>query len=466
MNKSSLSSIPSVDALLSRDACIVLTNVYGRSAVTECIRDRLSCIRNQIEKKEMNSAPTIDDLMIEIKNSLETLHKNSLRPVINLTGTILHTNMGRAILPQEAIDAISLVASFSTNLEYDLDDANRGDRDLHIEELITELTGAEAATLVNNNAAAVLLVLNTLAIGKEVPVSRGELVEIGGSFRIPDIIKKSGSRLVETGTTNRTHLKDYEDAINSDTALIMKVHTSNYHIQGFTKSVSEEELSRLAKHHQLPFVTDLGSGTLLDMRKYSLPYEPTVKESIDKGADIVTFSGDKLLGGPQAGIIAGKRDLIKAIKRNPLKRALRVDKMTIAALTETLKLYRDPDRLKERLPTLKYMTRSLSDIRQMAEILLEPMSKICGENVAVSIKEVYSQIGSGSFPADLLPSLALSLKPAKTKETGEKSIEKQIRALNEILRSLPVPIIGRIQNGELLLDLRCLDSADLILNQL
>lgn len=439
--------------------------------VTQCIRDHLSCIRNQIEKNEIEAPPAMDDLLIVLTGLLEKSDKNSLQPVINLTGTILHTNLGRAVLPQNAIDAMSLVAASSSNLEYDLHSANRGDRDSHIEALIIELTGAEAATLVNNNAAAVLLVLNTLAVGRQVPVSRGELVEIGGSFRIPDIIKKSGSHLVEVGTTNRTHLTDYKNAINSDTALIMKVHTSNYHIQGFTKSVSEEALAELAKVSQLPLVIDLGSGTLIDLRKYDLPYEPTVKESISKGADIVTFSGDKLLGGPQAGIIAGSRDLIQAIKNNPLKRALRVDKMTIAALTETLKLYRDPDGLKDKLPTLRYMTRDLGEIRKMADSLLAPMSRIFGETVTVSIKEVHSQIGSGSFPADLLPSVAIALKPAKLKlaKSGaddEKSSNKQLRELTDNFRNLPRPVIGRINNGELLLDLRSLDNADLILSQL
>jgi L-seryl-tRNA(Ser) seleniumtransferase len=375
----------------------------------------------------------------------------TLVPVFNLTGTVLHTNLGRANLPKEAIDAVNAVAAGASNLEFDLESGTRGDRESHVEALICELTGAEAATAVNNNAAAVLLVLNTLAMGRKVPVSRGELVEIGGSFRIPEVMSRSGCSLVEVGATNRTHLKDYRKAIDGDTALLMKVHASNYRVEGFTASVSEPELAALAAEHGLPFVIDLGSGNLVNFTKLGLPHEPTAAEALANGADLVTFSGDKLLGGPQAGLIAGRADLVAMLKSNPLKRALRLDKMTLAAMAEILKLYRDPEKLTQKLPTLRLLTRPVADIRAQAESLLPGIARELAPGYEVCVAECLSQIGSGSLPVETLPSAAIKIQA----RSGEDS---ELRNLAKKLRQLPVPVIGRMHKGALWLDLRCLEA--------
>ncbi|HJP52548.1 MAG TPA: L-seryl-tRNA(Sec) selenium transferase, partial [Pseudomonadales bacterium] len=312
---------------------------------------------------------------------------------------------------------------------------------------------------VNNNAAAVMLALNTLADQKEVPVSRGELVEIGGSFRIPEVMQRSGCHLIEVGATNRTHARDYEKAVNENTALLMKVHTSNYEIQGFTESVSDEEVAKIAASHDLPFVTDLGSGTLVDLTRWGLPYEPTVQSTLAAGADLVTFSGDKLLGGPQCGIIVGKSELISKIKNNPMKRALRVDKMTIAALFEVLKLYLDPDSLPRTLPTLRYLTRSFTEIEALAKKLLPELQDSLKSIAQVSLESCESQIGSGSLPASLLPSCALRITPKNPSDSALTELASQFRGL-------PVPIIGRMQNGSLYFDLRTLSVTEPVSSQL
>jgi L-seryl-tRNA(Ser) seleniumtransferase len=369
--------------------------------------------------------------------------------VFNLTGIVLHSNLGRATLAETAITAMSEAASGATTLEYDITEGKRGDRDSHIEAIICELTGAEAATVVNNNAAAVLLTLNTLALNKHVPVSRGELVEIGGSFRVPDIMSRSGCHLVEVGTTNRTHLSDYSDAIDSDTGLLMRVHTSNYRIEGFTKTVPETDLAQLASHHRIPFVVDMGCGNLINLKALGLPHEATARETLENGADLVLFSGDKLLGGPQSGIIAGKQSLVAKIKKNPLKRALRLDKVTLAALEATLQLYRNPDTLASQLPTLKLLTRGESDIQAQAARLREPLANALGDSFKVDVIAVSSQIGSGSFPMEVLPSAGLSIR-ARHEE------DEALRTLHQQFRELATPIIGRLSNGALLLDLRCL----------
>jgi L-seryl-tRNA(Ser) seleniumtransferase len=385
---------------------------------------------------------------------LAGLMRPSQRRVFNLTGTVLHTNLGRALLAEEAIAAAVEAMRSPTTLEYDLTDGGRGERDDHIAPWLLRLTGAEAATAVNNNAAAVLLALGALAAGREVIVSRGELIEIGGAFRIPDIMARAGCRLVEVGTTNRTHLKDYAAAIGPDTAAIMKVHPSNYAVMGFTKSVPAAELVPLAREKGLPLIEDLGSGTLVDLETWGLPHEPTAREAIEAGVDLVTFSGDKLLGGPQAGLIVGRRGLVDKIARNPMKRALRLDKVRLAALEATLRLYADPARLAERLPTIHALARPTSEIRALAERLLPALARALGPAAEVEIEPVRGQIGSGALPVDLLPSFALAVYAG--------GLDK----LADAFRRLPIPVIGRISEGALYFDLRTLDDEAAFVRQL
>ena len=384
-----------------------------------------------------------------------------MRAVLNLTGTVIHTNLGRSLLAEPALQHMLAMMAGPNNLEYDLDSGARGDRDTIIEELLCTLTGAEAATVVNNNAAAVLLTLAALARGREVIVSRGELVEIGGAFRMPDVMESAGARLVEVGTTNRTHLHDYENAINERTALLMKVHTSNYAVQGFTKAVSEAELAGVARARGVPLATDLGSGSLVDLASYGLPREPLPQEMIAAGCDVVTFSGDKLLGGPQAGLIVGSREMVGRIRKFPMKRALRMSKLPLAALEATLMLYLRPERLARDLPTLRMLTRPEAQIRAQAQQLLAPVTQAVAPRFAVSVVALQGQIGSGSLPVDRLPSAGLALAPIEKKGAG--------RALDELataLRRLPLPVIGRIAEDRLLLDLRCLEDTDQLLRQL
>jgi L-seryl-tRNA(Ser) seleniumtransferase len=442
---------PALDKLLDLPNMRVWVAQHGRVAVT-------AVARGWLERWRLAPAAAPFDLAAfeaDCGGQLTQAAQAALRPVFNLTGTVLHTNLGRAVMAPEAIEAVLAVMQGASNLEYSLATGARGDRDGHIDGLLRELTGAEAATAVNNNAAAVLLVLAALGDRKEVPVSRGELVEIGGAFRIPDIMRRAGARLVEVGTTNRTHLRDFEEALGPRTGLVMKVHASNYAIQGFTSSVPVAELAALCKAHGIPFVEDLGSGTLVDLTRWGLPAEPTPAQSIAAGANIVTFSGDKLLGGPQAGLIVGDKALIQKIKKHPLKRAMRLDKMTIAALEATLKIYRDPDRLAQRLPTLRLLTRSEAELTALAQRLAPAMALALGARAQVQVLPCRSQIGSGSLPVDRLPSACLALgAPAGAKRAGGLPDR-----LGAALRGLPVPVIGRIEDGLVKLDVRCLDGA-------
>jgi len=451
-----LLAIPSVDRVLNMGATQALIAEYGRTPVLMSIRSILAALRNDVTRGDTLPPDTFSEpsIVARLKQALEKASRPALRTMFNLTGTVLHTNMGRALLPEAAVAAVINAMTRPCNLEYDLSGGARGDRDALVETLLCELTGAEAATVVNNNAAAVFLALNTLGLRKEVVVSRGELVEIGGAFRVPDIMARAGCRLKEVGTTNRTHLKDFAEVISVKTALLLKVHTSNYAIQGFTAAVAEPALTELAHEHDIPVMVDLGSGTLVDLEQFGLPKEPTPQESLRNGVDLVTFSGDKLLGGPQAGIIVGRRDLIARIKKNPLKRALRVDKMTYAALEAVLRLYRDPERLTQTLPTLRLLTRPLAEIEIAAKELLPVVERALAGKANAVFKPCHTQIGSGSLPIDMLPSVCIAITPL-VKGKGEGTALKRIE---QAFRGLPVPVIGRIAEGAYCLDLRCLED--------
>ena len=451
-----LRDLPSVSTVLNTSAAVVLLERYGQKASTEAIRATIEGARTALLEGEC-TVPTAERLAIESRARLEREDRSGSRPLFNLSGTVLHTNLGRAVLAEAAVEAAVAAMQNPVALEFDLKAGKRGERDDHVRELLSDLTDAEDATVVNNNAAAVLLVLNTLANGREVVVSRGELIEIGGAFRMPEIMASAGARLVEVGTTNRTHEKDYRSALNERTGLILKVHTSNYRIQGFTAEVGSADLSTIAKEAGVPLAHDLGSGTLVDLAQFGLQAEPTARQAAAT-ADIVTFSGDKLLGGPQAGFIVGKRELIQAINRNPMKRALRVDKIRLAAIEATLKLYRDPTRLAERLPTFRMLTRSQHEIEAQARRLLPHVAEALGDDFAIQLCECQSQIGSGALPLETIASAGLAI--------AAKRKGPELERLSAMLRELPRPLIGRIEKERLVLDLRCLAEEGTFLSNL
>lgn len=449
-----LREIPAVDELLQSEGLQSALRQHPRKLVVDSIRQVLAEHRQHILTQTENLPPPDwhpASLIERILDRVETLGRHTLRPVVNATGIVVHTNLGRSLLPAEALERLQLMARGYNNLEYNLDTGKRGSRYVHAEAILCEITGAEAALVVNNNAGAVLLVLNTLAQGHEVIVSRGQLVEIGGSFRIPDVMAGSGAILREVGCTNRTHLRDYETAINDATALLMKVHSSNYRILGYTAEVSLDELVTLGKRRALPVVEDLGSGSFVDLGRFGLHREPTAQEAIQTGADLVTFSGDKLLGGPQAGIILGRKDLVTRCKKNPLTRALRVDKLILAALEATLRLYRDETAAFARIPTLRMIAIPLVDLQERAEQLASQIRAVDLQgHLQVEVQPGSSQVGGGSLPAQDLPTWTVAVHASRF---STPQIEHRLRMAR-------TPIIGRIESDRYLLDVRTLQEDD------
>ena len=447
MSKHLLSQVPAINKILLLDEIKELMNTYTEVAIKSAIKQYIEEVKQAILNEELSEVPSLSKIVGEVARIVEKEDKNSLRRVINATGTILHTNLGRSLLSEKIKENIESVAFNYSNLEFDIDNKKRGSRYVHLIDIIKKLTGAEDVLVVNNNAAAVLLTLNTLVKDQEIIVSRGELVEIGGAFRIPEIIKLSGGVPVEVGTTNKTHLKDYENAITEETGALLKVHTSNYKILGFTESVSNEEISYLARENELVSINDLGSGQFVDFSKFGLPYEPTVKEILDSGIDIVTFSGDKLLGGPQAGIIVGKKKYIEKMKKNQLTRALRVDKMTLASLEATLKLYLDEKDALEHIPTLHMISLSKERLFGKADILKTKLSDL---DFDIRIEEDKAEVGGGSYPASYLESVAVKLTHRKLHAT---EIERR-------LLEVEIPIITRIKDNSIILDMRTLRTRE------
>lgn len=446
MKQSLLRNLPKIDELLRMDVVVKSLEDHPRRLVVESLRQAIERFRLEILEETRTVSPTVEEILGVSLEILGASLAYSLRPVINGSGIIIHTNLGRSLLSESVMDHVRNVSTHYTNLEFDIEKGARGLRYTHVESLLTRLTGAESALVVNNNAAAVMLSLSTLAYDREIVVSRGELVEIGGSFRIPEVMKISGARLVEVGTTNKTHLKDYKGAVGESTGAILKVHTSNYKIVGFTQEVPIEELVTLGREKDIPVVYDLGSGTLGDLSSSGLSPEPTVLEQIGAGIDVITFSGDKLLGGPQAGIIVGRREYVDAMKRNQLTRALRVDKMTIAALEATLMHYFDEDRVISGIPTQRMIFMTEDEVRRRAETLKSRLA----DPESVRIDACTSQVGGGTYPLDRLPSACLVLRTEKLKA----------QALSEALRGWPTPIISRIVDDEVLLDVRTLLDED------
>ena len=460
MNKNMLyRSIPKVDVLLENSDIVTLIENHHRDVVVDVIREEIDKLRNFIkENDDVNLIETkINNLIENIKISTEKVYSYNIKKVINGTGTILHTNLGRAIISKKHADYLSEVVTSYSNLEYNLEEGKRGERYSHFEKLICKITGAEAAMAVNNNAAAVMLVLSSMAAEKEVIVSRGELVEVGGKFRIPDVMKSSNAHLVEIGTTNKTHLEDYEDAISENTGAFLKVHTSNFKILGFTESVSIEELCKLGREKDIPVIEDIGSGVLIDLSKYGLEYEPTVQDSIKAGVDVVSFSGDKLLGGPQAGIIVGKKKYIDKMKKNPLTRAFRIDKFTATILEMIFHEYLNEEDAIKNIPVLSLITKDLKEIEKNANALFNKIENL--ENVAdINVEDTFSQIGGGSLPAERIKSKSVTIMP---KNISTQSLEAKLRAGKN-------PVVGRISEEKLILDMRTVleDEIDILAQKL
>ncbi|MGB9839337.1 L-seryl-tRNA(Sec) selenium transferase [Thermovenabulum sp.] len=452
-----LRKLPKIGDLIERPEIKELVYFYGKNVVLKAAREAVNELREQLILSEtschLTEKLTEENLIKEalkiIIKKLEEYKSFSLKKVINATGVVLHTNLGRAPLPKEVLENINNIASGYSNLEFDLDEGERGERYSHVKNLLIDLTGAEDAMVVNNNAGAVLLCLSALSKGKEVIVSRGELIEIGGSFRIPDVMLQSGAKLVEVGTTNKTHLYDYERAINENTSLLLKVHTSNYRIIGFTSSVERYELKKLAEKYDLVFMEDLGSGVFVDLRKYGIPYEPTVQDSVKAGVDVVTFSGDKLLGGPQAGIIVGRREIIEKIKKHPLNRALRIDKLTLASLEAILKIYLEGNM--EKIPVIKMISKDLETLQKDAEKLAEGLNSILKEKGNAVVLDDLSEVGGGSLPGVQLPTKVVALRVY--------GLEPE--EISKRLRSAKIPVIGRINKNEYLLDVRTMNEEDI-----
>ena len=449
-----LRKLPGVDHVLEQARRVTFFDNIPNSVVVNAIRETLADLRNSIltGKGDIRQESLSEDRIIELVEMLaQKAMSLNLKNLVNATGIVVHTNLGRSLLPREVIENIDAIAGRYSNLEYDLDAGKRGSRFSHVEDVICEISGAQAALVVNNNAGAVLLCLDTIARGREVIVSRGELVEIGGSFRIPDVMEKSGSFIREVGTTNRTHRSDYEKAVNENTALLLKVHRSNYSVIGFTSEVSLKELVDIGNRHNRPVMEDLGSGTFIDFSKYGLVKEPTVQESVTAGADVVTFSGDKLLGGPQTGIIVGKKVLLEQIKKNPLARALRIDKLTLAALEVILRLYRDEAKAVRKIPTLRMLTMDINEIGQRASKLLESLKGIAASRLQIDLMDLSSKAGGGALPLLELPSKCLKIKCEGL----------SANALEVAMRKNSPPIIGRIENDAFIMDPRTLQDEEL-----
>lgn len=452
MNKQKLlASLPSVDEILKSDKGLEWQETFPRRYVLKAIREIIEEKRQAILRDELKEISP-ESLLPDIQNRIERLSSFSLKPVINATGVVIHTNLGRSVLSEEILENVKKVACGYSNLEYDLEKGERGKRYSHIQRLLNEITGAESSLIVNNNAAAVFVCLSALAKGKEVIVSRGELVEIGGSFRVPDVMASSGAILKEVGTTNKTHLYDYESAINENTALLLKVHQSNFRTIGFTKQIEIDELVTLGRKHNIPVMFDLGSGCLIDLKPYGVHIEPTVQDIVKSGCDIVTFSCDKLLGGPQGGVIVGKTELIEKIAKNPLMRAVRIDKLTLSAFEAVLMHYLDEEKAKKEIPTLKMLLQDVNEIKDRAKRIAMRLRREVKEDIAnIEVIADSSQSGGGALPEIEFKTYVVAIKPKKL----------SVNKLEERLRHGNPPIIARIKEDALIIDARTVRNREI-----